>query len=56
MFNNEDRRQEFEALAKPLIKFLNDYYHPHVAIIITPDSAEILSGEMSVVTNEYIKD
>lgn len=54
--SNEDIGNEFEQLAKPLIKFINDYYHPHAMIIITPDSADILSGEMSIYTEEYIKD
>lgn len=51
-----EKQLEFESLAKPLVKFLNDNYHPHVSIIITPDSAEILSGEMAFHTEEYIKD
>jgi len=46
----------FELLAKPLIKYLNDNYNPHASIIITCDSAEILSGEMAFQTKEFIKD
>lgn len=49
-------RDEFFALAKPLIKHLNDHYHPHHKIIITPTSAEILEGGCSVSTNEFVKD
>lgn len=52
----ERKRDEFEDLAKPLIKFLNNNYHPHASIIITPDSAEILSGEMAFQTDEFIRD
>jgi len=51
-----EKQKEFEALAKPLIKFLNDNYCPHVSVIITPDSAELLSGEMAFYTDEFIKD
>lgn len=51
-----DKREEFERLAKPLIEFLNNNYHPHVSIIITTDSAEILSGEMAFQTDEFIRD
>lgn len=47
---------EFEELAKPLIKFLCDNYNPHARIIISLDSAELLSGEMGLHTNEFIKD
>lgn len=56
MTNNETLRAEFEKLAKPLIAFLNENYNPHTSIIINPTSAEIVSGEMSIYTEEYIKD
>jgi hypothetical protein len=49
-------REEFEALSKPLIKFLNDNFNPHSKIIIEPDGAEVVSGEMSVRTQEFILD
>jgi len=51
-----DMQTEFELLAKPLIKFLNDNFHPHAKIIIDTNSAEILSGECIVYTTEFIKD
>jgi hypothetical protein len=47
---------EFETLAKPLIKYLNDNYNPHTSIHITCDSAEVVSGEMAFYTKEFIKD
>ena len=50
------KRKEFEVLAKPLIKFLNDNCNPHASIIITPDSAEVVYGEAAFYTKEYIKD
>ena len=53
---SEQEIKKFEELAKPLIKFLNDTFHPHVNIIITPTSAEIFTGEAAVHTNEFIKD
>ena len=43
----KDEIEEFEALARPMIKWLNDNWHPHVTVIITPTSAELLSGECS---------
>jgi arsenate reductase-like glutaredoxin family protein len=48
--------QEFEALARPLIKYLNENHHPHTTIIITPTNAEVLEGIKSFHTVEYIKD
>lgn len=51
-----DKTSEFEKLAKPLIKYLNDHFHPHVKIIIDGTSAEIVEGQMAFTTEEYIKD
>ena len=41
---NEDRprrHKEFEALVKPLMKFLNDNYSPYTSIVITPSNTEV---------------
>ena len=35
---------KFEELARPMIKYLCENYHPHVTVIITPTSAELLEG------------
>jgi hypothetical protein len=52
-----DYQKEFERLATPLIKFLNNrHYNPHVTIIITPTDAELLCGEMAFSTKKYVKD
>lgn len=50
------RMAEFKELAKPLIKFLNDNFNPHTHIEISTNHAELLSGEMSFTTDEFIKD
>ncbi len=50
------QRQEFEQLARPLIKFLNDNGHPHMHIVITTSDAEISEGVTAFSTDEYIKD
>ena len=48
--------EEFEKLAKLLIKYLNENHNPHTSIIITTDSAEILEGAKGFTTDEFIKD
>jgi len=53
---DDKQRKEFEQLARPLIKFLNDNFGPHAHIIITTDSAEIASGLCAFATDDYIKD
>jgi hypothetical protein len=52
----EEKRKQFEELARPLIKHLCENYHPHVTIIITPTSAELLEGEMAFSTDDYLRD
>lgn len=44
---NPEKMAEFEALARPLIKFLcenTSLFDPHTTIIVTPTGAEILQG------------
>lgn len=48
--------KEFEELTRPLIKWLNDNYHPHHTIIIEPTGAELLESQAVFPTNEYIHD
>ena len=56
MIIQEKQRKEFEELAKPLVKFLNENCHPHVTVIITPTSIELLEGLCAAPVTEFIKD
>ena len=51
-----ERVKEFKTLSNQLIKWLNDNYHPHTTIIITPTSAELVEWLMFTKTDEFIKD
>lgn len=54
---NEDQRKEFEQLARPLMKFLNDSCHPHVIVIVEPTCAQLLEGKCSTgQIMDYVKD
>ena len=54
---NKKEIKEFENLCRPLIKWLNDNYHPHVTILITPINAELLEGIQSTgIIHDYIRD
>jgi len=55
-FLSKEQLDEFELLAKPLIKFINDNSNPHTQIIIDCNSAQILSGLAGINTDEFIKD
>lgn len=47
---------EFEQLAKPLIKWLNENANPHSHIIIDSTSAEVVVGVMATCTTEFLRD
>ena len=52
----EALKVEFEALAKPMIKFLNDNFCPHCHIYIDPTTAELSEGDMAFYTEEFLND
>lgn len=49
-------RASFLEAAKPLIKWLCENVNPHHTVLVTPVSAELLSGEIAVKTEEFVKD
>jgi len=59
-WNNEkyqaQNRKDFEKLARPLIEFLNNRYHPHASITITTSTAEVSEGIQAFTTEDYILD
>lgn len=48
--------EEFKALTGPLMKWLNDNHNPHTTIIVTPTSAEVVSGVLCYQTTEFVND
>lgn len=40
----KERTDQLKEASLPLIKLLNEEYHPHVTVIITPTSVELLEG------------
>ena len=55
MILDNTKQNEFVEAAKPLMKFLAEF-HPHVTVIISSSSAELLEGVCSFITEEFIKD
>ncbi len=53
---SKEKRDEFEILARPMIKFLNNNLHPHTHIVIHSTRAELSEGLCAFVTEDYIKD
>lgn len=51
------KREEFEKLSRPLMKWLCDNVSPHHTINITPTNAELLQGCCSTgQVLDYVKD
>ena len=46
----------FEAASKPLIKWLNENANPHASVIVDCTQAVLLTGEISFITKEFLKD
>lgn len=53
----ELNESKFEELARPMLKYLCENYHPHVTVVITPTSAELLEGLKTIGNvDDYIRD
>ncbi|EFD1997024.1 hypothetical protein ACV0NV_003497 [Klebsiella pneumoniae] len=53
---NKARRSSFENVVKPVIKWLNENANPHTSVSIDATSAQLLTGEIGIHTEEFIKD
>lgn len=52
-----EQMKEFEAVARPLIKWLCENMHPHHTVVVTPTGAELLEGKCSTgQILDYVKD
>lgn len=56
MITTKQQQDEINNLAEPLIKWLNENCIPHVKIIITPTSVELLEVSYFYPTFEFVKD
>lgn len=52
VFDLKEQMSSFEGCSRILIKYINENYHPHTTVIITPTSAELMSSE-KVITKIY---
>ncbi|EJE5239540.1 hypothetical protein [Escherichia coli] len=53
---NKARSSSFEDVVKPVIKCLNENANPHTSVSIDATSAQLLTGEIGIHTEEFIKD
>ena len=54
MKNNDELRAEFAEMIRPLMRWLEKNYHPHATIILTPQGAELVTGEMAIGRDETV--
>ncbi|WP_318371996.1 hypothetical protein [Enterobacter sp.] len=55
-FAGNARTASFEDVVKPVIKWLNENSNPHASVIIDSTSAELVTGEIGIHTEEFLKD
>ncbi|HHG0795930.1 TPA: hypothetical protein ACPUHW_003841 [Klebsiella pneumoniae] len=53
---NKARSSSFEDVVKPVIKWLNENANPHASVTVDCNSAQLLTGEIGIQTEEFIKD
>jgi hypothetical protein len=53
---NTEPTDQFGDIVRPVIKWLAENANPHAKVIIDSTSAELVSGERSVNTEEYLRD
>lgn len=52
----DEQRKEFEAVAMPLVDWINKNGHPHMCAIVDQTGAELLEGVVSFYTEKYLRD
>ena len=52
----EEQKERFELRARDLMQWLCTNGHPHMTIIITPTTMELVEGIYARTTNEYVRD
>lgn len=52
----KEQQESFKEAAKPLIKWLCENHNPHGYVVVSPDSAELVEGQMRFRCGEFIKD
>jgi len=55
MILNKKQKEEFEELAKPLMKYLAENHHPHMKVVVESDRFEVVETSAMIINNEFIK-
>lgn len=52
----KEQAEQFNEAVRPLMKWLAENTNPHTLVIVTSTDAELVSGEMTYHTEEFLKD
>lgn len=52
----DEKMKDFEFASRFLIQHMAENYHPHNTAIVDSSRAELLEGQKSIVTKDYIVD
>lgn len=52
----KNKKQEFEDVVRPVMKWMAENTHPHTTIIIDSIHAELVEGVLAISTHEYLID
>ena len=56
MILTEDQRKTFSAASEPLMQWLAENCHPHVAALVDSNSADLVESVAAHRTDKFIKD
>ncbi len=56
MVLTDKQREEFEAVTRPVVEWLNKNCHPHVVVTVDPTHAELNEGVFAYPTYDYVRD
>jgi len=53
---NQEKYTGFDEAVRPAMKWLAENCHPHMKIVIESNVAELVEGQKTLVTDEYLVD
>lgn len=56
LIDSQIDKERFAAAVEPLMEYLAKHYHPHVTVIVTSATAELLEGIKTHVTYEFVEE
>lgn len=52
----DNKREDFDNIVKPVMKWLAENMHPHAVILVSSVSAELLESSIGLNTTEFLVD